>query len=474
MISKTMHFWGFLNQNANIREKGGIKVFMDDGSSPLRGLIVLVICILLNGIFYGFSSAIHNLSESEMEKKASEGDKKAQYIFRILENPAMLVNTIPVVVILTSILFGMIGVKDFVNVLLPYMQNIVAVIISVCVSIVFLVALGVLAFRKVCRYHAESSAYLFIRPVRLLTGVLSPLIWITAKLSNLIVMLFGIDPHKIGEDVTEEDLISVVDEAHEQGVIEENEAEMIQNIIDFGDKEAKDIMTHRKNIIALDADTILEGAIDIMVMESNSRYPVYEENIDNIIGIVHLKDVLKVLTEDALARQKAIRDIRGLVREVSYIPETRNISDIFEAMQAKKIHMVIVVDEYGQTAGLVAMEDILEEIVGEIQDEYDEEEVNIRAQYDNSLLIDGMTPLEDVGEELGLDFEEEEFETLNGFLTDCLGHIPKKEDREVQARGYRFQILSIKNNTIQQVRAEKIQENEEGEKQCQDIQNLPT
>ena len=134
---------------------------------------------------------------------------------------------------------------------------------------------------------------------------------------------------------------------------------MIQNIIDFGYKEAKDIMTHRKNIIALDADTILEGAIDIMVMESNSRYPVYEENIDNIIGIIHLKDVLKVLTEDALARQKAIRDIRGLVREVSYIPETRNISDIFEAMQAKKIHMVIVVDEYGQTAGLVAMEDIL-------------------------------------------------------------------------------------------------------------------
>ena len=122
----------------------------------------------------------------------------------------------------------------------------------------------------------------------------------------------------------------------------------------------------------------------------------------------------------------------------------------------------------------MAMEDILEEIVGEIQDEYDEEEVNIRAQYDNSLLIDGMTPLEDVGEELGLDFEEEEFETLNGFLTDCLGHIPKKEDREVEARGYRFEILSIKNNTIQQVRAEKIQESEEGEKQCQDIQNLPT
>ena len=474
MISKTMHFFGLPDNNANIREKGGIKVFMDDGSSPLRGLIVLVICILLNGIFYGFSSAIHNLSESEMEKKASEGDKKARYIFHILKNPVMLVNSIPVVVILTGIVFGMIGVESFVKVLLPYMKDMTAAIIIVCSSLILLVALGVLSFRKICRYYAESSAYLFVKPVRFLTGVLSPLIWMTAKLSNLLVRLFGIDPHKIGEDVTEEDLISVVDEAHEQGVIEESEAEMIQNIIDFGDKEAKDIMTHRKNIIALDADTILEDAIDIMVGESNSRYPVYEENIDNIIGIIHLKDVLKVLTEDALARQKAIRDIRGLVREVSYIPETRNISDIFEAMQAKKIHMVIVVDEYGQTAGLVAMEDILEEIVGEIQDEYDEEEVNIQAQYDNSLLIDGMTPLEDVGEELGLDFEEEEFETLNGFLTDRLGHIPKKEDREVEAKGYRFQILSIKNNTIQQVRAEKIQESEEGEKQCQDIQNLPT
>lgn len=474
MISKTMHLFGFSDKSANIREKGGIKVFMDDGSSPLRGLIVLVGCILLNGMFYGFSSAIHNVSESEMEKKASEGDKKALYIFQILENPVMLVNTIPVVVILTSILFGLAGVEDFVKALRPSMQNSVAVFLIVCASLILLVAVGVLAFRKICRYYAENSAYLFIKPVRILMGVFRPLVWVTTKLSNLVVRMFGIDPHKVREDVTEEDLISVVDEAHEQGVIEENEAEMIQNIIDFGDKEAKDIMTHRKNIIALDADTILEDAIDIMVGESNSRYPVYEENIDNIIGIIHLKDVLKVLTDDALARQKAIRDIRGLVREVSYIPETRNISDIFEAMQAKKIHMVIVMDEYGQTAGLVAMEDILEEIVGEIQDEYDEEEVNIRTQHDNSLLIDGMTPLEDVGEELGLDFGEEEFETLNGFLTDRLGHIPKKEDREVLAKGYRFQILSIKNNTIQQVRAEKIQESEEGEEQCQDIQNLLT
>ncbi len=461
-------------QFANKRRKGGINTFMDDGSSPIRGLIVLLLFIGLNGIFYGFSAAIHNLSESDLERKAKDGSKKAAYLLEIRRNPSVLVNTIPIMAVFMSILFGFIGVRSFIRIFHPYVTGVPALVIIILLSVIILVALGVLTFRKVCAYYPERSAYFFLTPVRLMMKLLYPLTWLITILSNLVVRLFGIDPQQISEDVTEEDLLSVVDEAHEQGVIEENEAEMIQNIIDFGDKEAKDIMTHRKNIIALDVNTILGDAIHTMAVESNSRYPVYDKEIDNIVGIVHLKDVLKVLNEDELAEQKALGDIHGLVRKVGFIPETRNISDIFENMQKKKVHMVIVVDEYGQTAGLVAMEDILEEIVGEIQDEYDDEEINIQAQLDNSLLIDGMTPLDEVGEELGLDFENEEFETLNGFLTSKLGHIPKKEDKEVTARGYRFQILSINNNTIQQVRAEKIQESEEGEEQCQDIQNLPT
>lgn len=268
----------------------------------------------------------------------------------------------------------------------------------------------------------------------------------------------------------------MVDEAHEQGVIEENEAEMIQNIISFNETEAKDIMTHRKNVVAFDEEMLLQEMIDEMLEEGNSRYPVFREDLDNIVGIVHYKDALKFMTKNPWAKFKPLKELPGLIRTAAFIPETRGIGDLFHTMQAKKLHMAIVVDEYGQTAGLVSMEDILEEIVGEILDEYDEDEVTIRPQIDNSVMIDGLVNLEDVEEELGVDFGDCEFETLNGYLTSLLGHIPTKKDldKEIVANGYRFQILSLGNKTIGRVRAEKIKQETKGEDKCQDIQNSQT
>ena len=275
--------------------------------------------------------------------------------------------------------------------------------------------------------------------------------------------------------VTEEEIISMVDDAHEKGVIEENEAEMIQNIIEFSETEAQDIMTHRKNINGLDENTTLKDALEFMLNNSNSRYPVYREDLDNIVGILHLKDAMRQISSSQCG-DLAINVIPGLIREASYIPETRNINELFKAMQAKKIHMAIVVDEYGQTAGLVTMEDILEEIVGNILDEYDEEEQFIHVQTDDSLIMDGFTPLEQVDEVLDSDFDEtEEFDTLNGYLTSVLGHVPNiEEDKEIKAKGYLFTILGVENNTIQKVRVEKLPEEERGEETCQDIQNSQT
>ncbi len=269
-----------------------------------------------------------------------------------------------------------------------------------------------------------------------------------------------------------------MDEAHEQGVIEENEAEMIQNIISFNETEAQDIMTHRKNVVAFAQEILLKEMIDDMLEEGNSRYPVYGQDLDDILGIVHYKDALKFMTKNPWARFKPLKELPGLIRDAAFIPETRNIGDLFRTMQAKKLHMAIVVDEYGQTAGIVSMEDILEEIVGDILDEYDEDEITIRTQVDNSILIDGLAYLEDVAEELKVDFGKLNFETLNGYLTSLLGHIPTEKDldKEIVANGYRFKILALGNKTIDRVRAEKINEKEtkgESEK-CQDIQNLRT
>ena len=255
---------------------------------------------------------------------------------------------------------------------------------------------------------------------------------------------------------------------------------MIQNIISFNETEAHDIMTHRKNVVAFDEEILLKNMIDTMLEEGNSRYPVYEENIDNIKGIVHYKDALKFMTQNPWAKFKPLKELPGIIRQASLIPETRGIGDLFHTMQARKIHMAIVVDEYGQTAGIVTMEDILEEIVGDILDEYDEDEITIRAQNETSKRvfsccagaaiyrmdimrkIGGLDEkhfayLEDVEEELDADFGDTEFETLNGYLTNILGHIPtdKDVDTSIKAIGYCFTILSIGNKTIGKVKVER-------------------
>lgn len=449
---------------------------MEDGSSPMWGFIVFILFILFNGVFYGFGAAIQNLSDSDVERQADLGSKKAAKLMALMKNPSNLIQVITIITTLMGICFGTFGIRGFIRYFGPYITDGVAMILVILVSVILLLSLGVLSFKKICAYYPEKAAYAFVNFVSFFLVVFAPFAWIISKISNLVVRIFGIDPQRAETDVTEEEIISMVGEAHEQGVIEENEAEMIQNIIDFSDKEANDIMTHRKNIVALEKNTSLDDAIEVMLEEGFSRYPVYEEDLDDVIGIAHFKDVAKILTEEENAGERSLGSISGLIRSASFIPGTRSLSAIFQAMQHKKIHMAIVVDEYGQTDGLVTMEDILEEIVGEIEDEYDEEEILIQPQHDNSVLIEGLTELEDVEEELGITITEERFETLNGYLTNILGHIPTEEDKEVIVNGYRFQILSVANNVIEKVRAEKIYMKEtKGEDiTCQDIQNSRT
>ena len=257
----------------------------------------------------------------------------------------------------------------------------------------------------------------------------------------------------------------MVNEGHEQGVLDADEAEMIQNIFEMDDKKASDIMIHRKNIIGIDGHINLRDAIAFMVEQPVSRFPVYEENIDNIIGILHFKDAMKFHTMDSYDSW-LIKDIPDLIRRARFIPETRGISDLFRSMQAEKLQMVIVSDEYGQTAGLLTMEDILEEIVGNIQDEYDKDVVFIRQTPDGSFLMDGMTPLSDVEDTLDIRFEGEEYDTLNGFLISRLDHIPADgEKADVEDKGYLFQILEAKNKIVRLVKISKIQEEEEEKEQ---------
>ena len=265
------------------------------------------------------------------------------------------------------------------------------------------------------------------------------------------------------DKVTEEEIISMVNEGHENGLLEANETELIHTIFEYGDKEAGDIMTHRKNIVAVDGTMKLKDALNYMLDQNYSRFPVYEENIDNIIGFLHFKDAVKA-NRDPKEQEKMIRELPKILRPARFIPETRNISDLLRTMQKQKLHFVIVVDEYGQTAGLVTMEDIIEEIVGNIQDEYDMEEEDSVELPDHSFIIRGVTPLEDVEEALGVSFGEDEIETLNGFLISILDRIPADDEHIViNHSGYRFAVQSIQNKVIQKVHVSKLPESTETE-----------
>lgn len=254
------------------------------------------------------------------------------------------------------------------------------------------------------------------------------------------------------EDISEE-IMDMVNESHEQGVIKESEAEMISNIFEFGEKQAEDVMIHRKNIVALDASFTIEQAFNFVMEENFSRYPVYSEDIDNVIGILHIRDLLKAYVLDE-NKNKTLQELgKDLMFEAYCIPETRNISALFKEMKLKKTHMAVVVDEYGQTTGIVTMEDILEEIVGNIFDEYDDEEEQIVLKEDGSFIMDGQTTLEDVEDKLGIEFLCEDVDTLNGFLILELGKIPSKEDEgfSVECGNYNFTIHNVNNKMVDKV-----------------------
>lgn len=260
----------------------------------------------------------------------------------------------------------------------------------------------------------------------------------------------------MGEDSLFQKMKQIFQEdGKEQKTHKEEAAELIRNILRYMEKDANDIMTHRRDIIAVDGEETLEGALRFMLAENYSRFPIYEEDIDTIIGTVHLRDAMTCYFNESL-QSRQLKELTDYIRPVLFIPGTKSIDKLFKQMQAEKNHIAIVLDEYGQTSGLVAMEDILEEIVGNIMDEYDEEEELIVKNEDGSYIANGFVDLEDLEEIIPLTFDKEEYETLNGFLVDQLDKIPSENEHcVVEYEGFRFTVLSVDNNAIQSVSIEK-------------------
>lgn len=446
---------------------------MDDGN-PLLRVIIFIAFIVLDAIFYGFGAAIQNVNSSELEHQMENGSEKARKLLHIVNRPTRFVNTIQI----TTNLIGMVTGAFVLEELGANLEKILignhafpgrwisllSLFVVAVVLIVLLISFGIIIPKRCAAKNPEKWGFNLLPVVSLLMIPVRPLAWLANLVVFFVLKLLGIGMATDNENVTEEDIMSMVNEGHEQGVLEAREAEMITNIFGLNDKEAGDIMTHRKSLVALDGDMPLREAVDFILKEGlNSRYPIYRKDVDDIIGILHMKNALIAVEHKKNANRK-LWEIEGLLREPVFIPETRNINELFKEMQSEKIHMVIVVDEYGQTAGIVTMEDILEEIVGNILDEYDVDEEFIVPSEDGSFIMKGMTLLEDVEKALDIKFEEEDFDsydTINGLLISKLDRIPQEgEQTEVSVLGYRFKILQVKNKIIQSILVRKAEADE--------------
>ena len=459
--------------------------------------IIFFLLLLIDVFLYGFGSAIVNLNEKEVERRAKEEkDTKSERLLKIMDRPEQYVNMVQLVATLINVVAGAVYLTIWVSGLRRVLQGLaerelfakgtlagfpvglVAGVVGVLAAVLpalgllyIFLTFGVLLPKRVAARVPEKWAYACIGPVAVMMKLFSPFTGLVNVTVKGILFLFGVRGDENESDVTEEEIINMVQEGFEQGVIEDSEAEMISNIFAYGDKEAQDIMTHRSNVVAIDGSMHLKEAIDFMLEGTNSRYPVYEENIDHIIGVLHLKDAMRYHRGDTV-EDGCLKDLEGLLREAHFVPQTKKLDELFEEMQSQKLQMVIVVDEYGQMDGLVAMEDILEEIVGNILDEYDEDTEYIEDKGNDEYVMEGKTPLEDLTERFGINFEGEEFETLNGFMIYRLDHIPEPgEEFDVDYQGYNFKILSVENKMIQSVLVTKLpQEETEDKSAIEEIQ----
>lgn len=449
---------------------------MDDGPTAS---IILIVMVLINMIYNGFSAAIEQLNIKEIEEKAlNQKDKKSVRLLKLIHTPQNFIDSIQLVITLLNMLIGWIYMEQFVNLIKRLLQFIVektfqftigveilallATILTLVIVLYIFLLIGVSLPKKIALGNPKGWAYLFVNVIYVLNQILLPFTGLISLTTRGIVKIFGLNPNNDEGDVTEEEIIHMVNEGHEQGLIEASEAEMISNIFEYHDKEAQDIMTHRNNIIAMESTMPFGEVVDFVLDGKHSRYLVYEENIDHILGVIHLKDVLRY-QRDNEADEVPVGNITELLREPEFIPLTKNIHDLFQEMQSRKLQMVIVIDEYGQTAGLVAMEDILEEIVGNIMDEYDVEEEYIEEKGEDEYVIEGKTPLEELEERFQISFNEEDFETLNGFLISKMDKIPDENEQfEVMIDGYLFKILSVHNKMIQSVLVTKKRNEDEG------------
>lgn len=426
----------------------------------VTSMILIITMIVLSAISVASDAALLSISDNKVEEDAQNGDKRAKRVMKFTENPKPYQTTLQTIMILAAIINGAIALDAFSDDVLQWFDStlwiikpLVIIIITVLL-LIFQMVFGVLIPRRLANKYPDSFAYKTVGFVFLLTNLFVPFVWVFNVLSMIIGRIFGLKPHEGERKVTEEEIRTIVEESSQTGAIDEEEGEMIQNIFDFSDTTVDEIMTHRTEISALNVKSTRSQLIEFVQKEQFTRYPVYEGNIDHIVGTIHVKDLLKYLD-----KPEEKFSLKSLLRPPYFVPESKKTAELFREMQKQKNHIAIILDEYAGTAGIVTIEDLIEEIVGNISDEYDEDEDLIKQINDHTYEIDGLLNINDVEDILEADLPVEDYDTLSGFILGQLGRFPEENEKiEINYNDYKFEIMDIDNKIITKVRVTKIEE----------------
>ena len=410
---------------------------MDSGEVLQIGIVIGL--LVLSALFSLAETAMADVSKIRIRGLAEAGDKQAQMLMKVFERHGKMINTILIcdtaANLAAAILMTLLVTTHFGR---QYVW-------AGAVPAAFLVLiLGEIAPKTAAALYAEKLSLALAKPVYSLMVLFTPVLFLVEKLSNLVLLLFRINPKKKPEAITEEDLRTIVEVGHEEGVIESDEKKMIYNVFDFGDSVAKDIMVPRTDMACIDAEATYEEFMEVVREQMYTRYPVYEETTDHVIGIINIKDVL-------LAERHQEFCIRDYLREPYYTYEYMKTADLMVELRKTQNNIAIVLDEYGATAGLITLEDMLEEIVGEIRDEYDEDEEDfIRRLGPSEYVVEASMHLDDLNDLLGLSLESEDYDSIGGFMIGMLDHLPEQGE-EVTFQNLRLVADQVDGNRIDKV-----------------------
>ena len=446
---------------------------MDDPGSIILKVVLLFALILVNAFFAMSEMAIVTLNDSKMEKMADEGHKKAKKVLRLTEDSSRFLSTIQVGVTLAGFLTSAVAATSFSSILTAWLTDVFSItdrsvigliaslsliIITIIISY-FSLVLGELLPKRIAMHNPESISFRVVGILLFFKAIMRPIVALLSVSTNGMLRIFGINPKDAPQAVTEEEIRMLVDVGEEKGVIEESQKEMINNIFEFDDIVAADVMTHRTDVVAIDINDSFTTVLKTVMEEGYSRIPVYDDDLDDIKGVLYVKDLLKFVGQDLPKR-----GVAKLMRKAYFVPESKKCGELFAEMTEKRIQLAIVSDEYGGFAGIVTIEDLLESIVGNMQDEYDDEEEEFEKLNDTTYTIDGVTDIEEVEEELGIKLPQGEYDTVAGMIMSILGRIPEENETPmVEVAGCEFTVESINERRIERVKIVKLPVEEKAE-----------